>query len=104
MRVPEQSVHSMEPLHAKQTSAGVHPLLALHSCTVSAFFWLTILPPGKAWCLSVWLHLQERLYLEGPLCSDTAFEGAETVRCSYSGRMELRRGQLSDLLSLINPA
>ncbi|CAK0782778.1 hypothetical protein CVIRNUC_005973 [Coccomyxa viridis] len=48
--------------------------------------------------------IEERLYLEGPLCSNTALEGAETGRHSYSGRIELRRGQLSDLLSLINLA
>ena len=80
---------------------GVHTPLALHCCTVSAALWQTISPLGKAWCLSAWLHLQERLYLEGPLCSSSALEGAETGRHSYSGRMELRRNQISDLPSLI---
>ena len=91
---------SMPSMHLQ----GVHTQLALHCCTVSAAFWQTTLLPGKACCLSAWLHLQERLYLEGPLCSSTAFGGADTGRHSYSGRMELSRGQLSDLLLLMNPA
>ena len=102
--MPRGTAHSMQALHAKHATAGhAHTAGAalLHNIIISA---ADHDAPGKAWCLSAWLHLQERLYLEGPLCSNTALEGAEIGRHSYSGRMELRRGQLSDLLSLINPA